>query len=202
MRLPVTPIESFTSEEGLWINKPAHVTQTEEQLLMRTGANTDFWVKTWYGFERHSGHAFGFMLEEEFTLEVKIAAAFEQLYDQAGIFIEASETQWVKSGIEYNDGAPAIGCVVTQGLSDWSTGVFPGDAREFWMRATLEKQALRLQYSTDGKTWPLLRLFPWQDSGQRFVGVMCCSPEREGLDVRFEQLRITRPLGKTLHDLS
>ncbi len=44
----MTPIESFTSEEGLWINKPAHVTQTEEQLLMRTGANTDFWVKTWY----------------------------------------------------------------------------------------------------------------------------------------------------------
>lgn len=180
----MTPIESFTSEEGLWINKPAHVTQTEEQLLMRTGANTDFWVKTWYGFERHSGHAFGFMLEGEFTLEVKIAAAFEQLYDQAGIFIEASETQWVKSGIEYNDGAPAIGCVVTQGQSDWSTGVFPGDAREFWMRATLEKQALRLQYSTDGKTWPLLRLFPWQRPALCWCDVLLAGKRGAGCALR------------------
>jgi hypothetical protein len=31
---------------------------------------------------------------------------------------------------------------------------------------------------------------------------MCCTPERQGLAVRFSDLRLTPPLGKALHDLS
>jgi regulation of enolase protein 1 (concanavalin A-like superfamily) len=31
---------------------------------------------------------------------------------------------------------------------------------------------------------------------------MCCTPEREGLEVRFSEFRVGPPLGKALHDLT
>lgn len=115
--------------------------------------------------------------------------------------ILSDEQHWLKAGIEFNDGAPAIGSVLTQGYSDWATGLFPGDPKEFWLRLTRKKDALRLQYSSDGQHWPLLRLcyFPM---GPVRTGVMCCTPQRQGLEVEFLDLRLTPAMDKELHDLS
>jgi len=198
----MTAVSSITTEGGVWINQPPVHSLDGETLQFETALNSDFWQRTWYGFERHSGHAFGFLVENDFTVQVQVRADFSQLYDQAGLFIQDNETHWVKAGIEFNDDQPAIGSVVTREFSDWSTGVFPGDARQFWLRATLENAALRIQYSTDGVSWPLLRLCPWPGQGRRFVGVMGCSPEREGLAMSFTDFAITPPLSKELHDLS
>ena len=85
--------------------------------------------------------------------------------------------------------------------ADWATGLFPGDPRTFWLRLTRKGDALRLQYSTDGERWPLLRLgyFP---PGPVKAGVMCCSPERGGLAVEFQDIQLSPPSDKALHDLS
>ena len=113
----------------------------------------------------------------------------------------ADEQTWLKAGIEFNDDAPAIGSVLTLTHSDWATGLFHGDPRTFWLRLTRKGDALRLQYSTDGERWPLLRLgyFP---PGPVKAGVMCCSPERGGLAVAFQDIQLSPPLDKALHDLS
>ncbi|GLH25287.1 hypothetical protein ENT52713_26830 [Enterobacter sp. 200527-13] len=60
---------------------------------------------------------------------------------------------------------------------------------------------MRLQYSADGLSWPLLRLchFP---SGPVKVGVMCCTPERSGLAVEFRDFSLAPAMDKALHDLS
>lgn len=198
----MTPITSLNAEGGFWLNPPETFSFEGSTLRFTTHASTDFWQETFYGFRRHTGHAYGFYVQGDFTLQVKVMANFSHLYDQAGLFIEDEETCWVKAGIEFNDDKPAIGSVVTRGRSDWSTGVFPGEPGEFWLRATLENEALRIQYSTDGRTWPLLRLCHWPRRQQRFVGVMACTPEREGLDVAFDDFSIRAPSGKPLHDLT
>ncbi|UOP88963.1 DUF1349 domain-containing protein, partial [Klebsiella pneumoniae] len=60
---------------------------------------------------------------------------------------------------------------------------------------------LRLQYSTDGERWPLLRLgyFP---PGPVKAGVMCCSRGGGGRGVAFRYIQLPPPLDKALHDLS
>lgn len=195
-------INSLSSGEGVWINKPEITSSEEGKLRFTTELNTDFWQETYYGFQRHTGHAFGFYVAGDFTLQVKVRADFAHLYDQAGIFLLEDSKHWVKAGIEFNDDQCAIGSVVTRRTSDWSTGVFPGDPGTFWMRVTLENAALRIQYSTDGETWPLLRLCHWPGSEKRFVGVMGCTPERQGLEVTFDDFTIGKPSGKPLHDLT
>lgn len=198
----MTVIDAISHHGGVWINPPPRHRLENDQLQFETALNSDFWQRTWYGFERHSGHAYGFWIDEDFTVQVQVRADFSQLYDQAGLFIQDDEMHWVKAGIEFNDDQPAIGCVVTRERSDWSTGLFPGDPRTFWLRATLVNEALRIQYSTDGERWPLLRLSPWPGRARRFVGVMGCSPEREGLAIGFSHFIISPPSGKALHDLS
>ncbi|WP_421250521.1 DUF1349 domain-containing protein [Aeromonas sp. 600584] len=188
--------------EWCWLNEPAEWHKTSDGLLVVTDKQTDFWRSTWYGFERHSGHLYGCEVEGEFTFQVCVEGEFTTLYDQAGLMLLQDEAHWLKAGIEYNDAQPMIGSVLTNLRSDWATGIFSGNPRRFWLRLTRLADCLRLQYSTDGEVWSLLRLAPFPSGERCFIGVMCCTPERQGLVVRFSDLRLTPPLGKALHDLS
>ncbi|MDX7992144.1 DUF1349 domain-containing protein [Xenorhabdus sp. Reich] len=192
-----------------WLNEPNSWQSQEGELHVTTDNKTDFWRDTWYGFQRHSGHVFGgyvddFQLEGGFTVQFCIEGQFEQLYDQAGIMVLVDEQHWLKAGVEHSDGQATIGSVLTNGGSDWAMGLFPGNPDKFWLRLTYGDGAIRLQYSIDGVTWPLLRLSPFVVSDQQriFIGAMCCSPEREGLQVKFSDFRLTSPMKKHLHDLS
>ncbi|MEG3128296.1 DUF1349 domain-containing protein [Pantoea cypripedii] len=190
------------SSHFYWVNEPKVWRHEEEGITVTTDENTDFWRKTWYGFERFSGHFYGCDVVGDFTFQVKVRADFSALYDQAGIMLVADKAHWLKAGIEFNDGTPAMGSVLTLGHSDWATGLFPGTADVFWMRLTRKGESLRLQYSADGKHWPLLRLAHFPAPQKCAVGVMCCTPERGGLGVKFEAFQLTGALDKALHDLS
>lgn len=185
-----------------WRNAPTVWSYEADALSVLTEENTDFWKKTWYGFERFSGHFFGADVERDFTFQVKVKAKFEALYDQAGIMLFADESHWLKCGLEMNDGAAAMSSVLTLDTSDWATGIFQGNKEAFWLRLTRKGDSLRVQYSTDGVTWPLLRLATFPIYRKYTVGVMCCTPTRAGLSVQFEDLALTAALDKDLHDLS
>ncbi|GAB5342905.1 DUF1349 domain-containing protein [Pseudomonas fluorescens] len=186
-----------------WLNKP-HYCQafSDGTLEVVTDSQTDFWRKTHYGFIRDSGHFLGFATSASFTAQVRVNADFRELYDQAGIMVRLNEETWLKAGIEYNDGMPMISSVLTHGTSDWAPSCFSGDPTDFWLRVTVSDGVLRLQYSTDGMTWPLLRLAPFPVAQSYTVGPMCCTPQRQGLRVRFSEWSLSQPLGRDLHDLS
>ncbi|MFJ5356096.1 DUF1349 domain-containing protein [Pectobacterium sp. CHL-2024] len=190
------------TEQNAWINRPEYSEISEDRIVIVSDAHTDFWENTHYGFSHYTGHAYGKETESDFTFQVRIKADFKTLYDQAGIFIGGTKTAWIKAGIEFNDGQPAIGCVVTDNNADWSTGVFPGNPGDFWMRVTSKSDVIRIQYSIDGENWPLLRLCRWPGAGKKFIGVMCCSPKRKGLSAEFTDILLTPPLDRELHDLS
>ncbi|MET3709588.1 regulation of enolase protein 1 (concanavalin A-like superfamily) [Sphingomonas trueperi] len=190
-------------KDGRWLNAPKRWhADAGEDLTLVTDRGTDFWRETHYGFTRDSGHFLGFPTGDAFTAQLRIRGRYEKLYDQAGIMVRVDERRWVKAGIELSDGRAMLSSVLTDGRSDWSTGPYAGNAADFWMRATVDKGVLRLQVSADGKTWPLVRLASFPVASSYQVGPMACTPEREGLEVRFSDFRITAPLGKDLHDLS
>ena len=97
---------------------------------------------------------------------------------------------------------PRLSTVLTLDKSDWAVGIAPAMADGFWLRVTVEQGVIRVQYSTDGKLWPLLRLAPFPVAPRYRVGPMCCTPERGGLEVVFSQFSIAPAQQKDLHDLS
>ena len=92
--------------------------------------------------------------------------------------------------------------VLTIGKSDWAAAAYHGEATDFRMRVTVKAGVLRLQLSSDGKVWPLMRLCPFPVAKSYSVGPMCCTPERAGLTVVFSEFRVADPTQKALHDLS
>ena len=102
----------------------------------------------------------------------------------------------------FTDDVLMMSSVLTVGQSDWAIGAPIAGADGFWMRATVAKGVLRVQYSVDGKTWPLLRLAPFPVASHYFVGPVCCTPERGGLIVEFSSFEVGEPLQKALHDLT
>lgn len=185
-----------------WLNEPKEWQASGGRLTVTTDEATDFWRQTLYGFTRDTGHFYGQKVDGGFSAQLCIRAKFTHQYDQAGLMIRIDESRWVKAGIEFCDGRPCLGSVLTEGASDWATGAFTGDPSQFWIRATVSQGVLRLQASADGKTWPLLRLCPFPVANRYSVGAMCCTPQRAGLRVEFGDFAVSAPLGKDLHDLT
>ena len=185
-----------------WLNEPKRWQVSGGRLTVTTDEATDFWRQTLYGFTRDTGHFYGQEVDGGFSAQLCTRANFTHQYDQAGLMIRVDESRWVKAGIEFCDGRPCLGSVLTEGASDWATGAFTGDPSQFWIRATVSQGVLRLQASADGKTWPLLRLCPFPVANRYSVGAMCCTPQRAGLRVEFGDFAVSAPLGKDLHDLT
>jgi len=192
----------FARQDGVWLNEPERWTARGDSLEIVTDKATDFWQKTHYGFCRDSGHFLGFRTAEAFTAELRVQCDFQELYDQAGIMVRVDPEHWVKAGIEFSDGRAMLSSVLTNGQSDWATAPYGQDAVDFWMRVTVADGVLRLQASADGKVWPLVRLAPFIKAQSFWVGPMACTPERDGLPVKFTGFSLKPPLGKDLHDLS
>ena len=187
-----------------WINPPERWRLDGDRLLVVTDNATDSWRETHYGFTRDSGHLFGCGSGGDFTMQVRIRANYDALYDQAGIMVRLDERKWIKAGIEKSDGQ----CQLSKWTDRRSIGLgdrnlcYGGDPADFWMRATVSDGVIRIQVSADGKRWPLVRLAPFPTAASYLVGPMCCTPERAGLEVEFSGFFIGPPNGRDLHDLT
>ncbi|XP_050675412.1 uncharacterized protein LOC126972597 [Leptidea sinapis] len=194
-------LNTITLNKFKWLNEPKKWSRNGETLEITTDNRTDFWQGTWYDFHFNTGHLYGVILQDDFTFEVCIEAKLTTLYDQAGLMIYLDETHWLKAGIEYNDGQPMIGSVLTNGVSDWATGLYTGDPKRFWMRLTKVGNVICVKYSVDCAKWILLRLCPFcvPEDEKFLVGPMCCTPQRQGLVVKFSNFSVTSPAKDILH---
>ena len=185
-----------------WQNEPPSWREDRGGIEVISGRHTDFWRETHYGFTRDNGHLFGYDTGGDFTMQVRIRADYDALYDQAGIMVRLDERNWLKAGMEKSDGQCQLSSVLTVDRSDWATGAYGGDPADFWMRATVSDGVIRVQVSADGKRWPLIRLAPFPKAVSYLVGPMCCTPERAGLEVEFSGFYVGPPSGRDLHDLA
>ena len=188
-------------EELTWLNPPPHHVFGDGTVHVRTGKETDFWRETFYGFWRDNGHFLYRPVEGDFSVEVTVKGDYKVLYDQAGLMLRLSETHWVKAGIEYTDGLAYFSVVVTKDTSDWSLLRIPNDSDGVRIRLTRHAEAIRIQYldSTDGH-WKPVRLAYFPISKSVDVGMMCCSPQREGFEVTFSGFSVGPPISRQLHD--
>ncbi|MNI44607.1 hypothetical protein D3C73_989880 [compost metagenome] len=148
-----------------------------------------------YEFQHDNGHALLAEWREGTAVEVSFSAAsLTELYDQAGLMLWHSPTQWIKAGIELNDGVPNVGAVVTDDYSDWSLSPVPEWAAEtVTIRASRLKDAVILRARAGTEPWRTLRVarFPYESAVQ--AGPMICAPTRAGLSATFTRWVSTLP---------
>ncbi len=173
-----------------WHNEPPAWQAQGDRVTVTTGPKTDFWRKTHYGFIRDNGHFYYRQVQGDFRLEVTVRGQYTALYDQAGVMVRRDEATWLKTGIEYVDGAQHVSAVVTRDFSDWSVVPLPQNPPALWLRLTRQAEAIEIHYALDGEHYTLLRLLYFPPSEAVEAGLMCASPEGEGFTVTFEGLAI------------
>jgi hypothetical protein len=87
-------LKELLSDEA-WHNEPPVWAWADGALTLTTGEKTDFWQDTFYGFRRDDGHFLGCAVTGDFTASVTFDAAYEQLYDQAGLMMRSDAENWL-----------------------------------------------------------------------------------------------------------
>lgn len=183
-------LTSIPWSTGSWLNDPlSHETDAEGNLVVVVGAKKDFWKKTMYGFEFEDAPALlapwdtnTSAVEVSFKLD-----GFAALYDQAGFLLYSASGQWIKAGIELNDGVPCLSTVVTNEYSDWSVCPVPHfTGHTVTLRASVINDGIVIRARTDAHPWQTIRVarFPYP-SGTASAGPYLCAPQADSLRVTF-----------------
>ena len=194
----MTPEKSL--ERAHWHEEPPAWSWQDGVLHVRTAEKTDFWQHTFYGFHRDDGHFLGLDAEGDFTAMLGFDAEYEVLYDQAGLMLRKDAQNWLKTGIEYTDGAANFSVVITQdGQSDWSVIPAPGALGVQRIRLSRIADSVIVHYRNLAGIWQLMRVGHLPAEGDWRIGPMTCSPERAGLKVQFVEFELGPPAKVLLH---
>ncbi|WP_346618471.1 DUF1349 domain-containing protein [Blastococcus montanus] len=184
---------------GRWTSPPAAVVEDGPDLLVTAVQGSDAWRHTSYGFVHDDAHALLAPLPRPGAVEVAFDLAWDGRFDQAGLMLRADEETWLKAGVEFSDGTPQVGAVVTLGRSDWSVAPVPDWAgRRVTVRASRDGDAVTVRARVDDEPFRLLRLCPFPADLPVAAGPYCCAPTRAGLVVRFRRWA-TGPADPALH---
>ena len=185
--------------EGTWTHEPTAQVVVGDDLVVSAAEGSDAWRITSYGFIHDSEHALLAPFPPESAVEVEFTLALSEQFDQAGVFVQADAETWVKAGVEFADGTPQVGAVVTNPFSDWSVAPVPEWLdRTVTIRASRSGDAVTLRARVDGGDFRLVRVLPLAADAEVQAGPMLCAPTRAGLVVRFTGWR-TGPADGALH---
>ncbi len=202
--LPVSERQQESGLSGLlrrghWTHEPSAVAVEDDRLVVTAEEGSDAWRHTSYGFIHDSEHALIEALGNSEAVEVSFMLDYAEQFDQAGIFLRASETEWIKAGVEAADGAPQLGAVVTHGTSDWSAAPVPEwTSRIVTIRASRDGDAVTIRARVEAEPWRLVRLAHLAPDVFVEAGIFCAAPTRSGLRVMFTDYR-RGPADDSLH---
>jgi len=180
--------------DGLWTRKPLAINGDGEHLLVTAEEGSDAWRHTSYGFVHDNPHALLTPIGSQTAVEVSFVLDYDQQFDQAGIYLSVSDEHWIKAGVEYCDGFPQLGAVVTNGKSDWSVARVPEwFGRTVTIRASRAGDAVTFRARADDEPFRLVRLVPLEPDLAVHAGPMTCAPTRAGLTVRFTRWAVGAP---------
>jgi len=111
-------------------------------------------------------------------------------YDQAGAAVRVDVRHWIKTGVEMFDGKLRFSTVVTADHSNWVVADLPEDFRMLNLSLARKGDAVHIKYSVDDDDVRFASVVYLEPNAPAMVGVMCASPQGEGLTARFSNLVI------------
>ena len=184
---------------GTWTHEPEAVTFNGDFLRVTAVEGSDAWRTTSYGFVHDSEHALLQPMDGPSSVEVSFVLDYTEQFDQAGVFLRVDDHTWIKAGVEFSDGVPQLGAVVTREFSDWSVApVAEWVGRVVTVRASRDGDAVTVRAWAAGEDPRLVRVAYLDPDADVSAGLLCAAPTRAGLTVAFTGYRVGEPDG-SLH---
>ncbi|PZU93212.1 MAG: DUF1349 domain-containing protein [Pseudanabaena sp.] len=197
--------------QAQWINQPQHFTVSRESITIATEPNTDFWQRTYYGFQNDNAPAILLTSDLNFSFTTRVSFNYQARFDQAGVIIYMDRDNWFKASVEFeNTKMSRLGSVVTNhGYSDWATTDI-STISSIWYRLSRRGADFLIEHSLNGEDFKQMRIFhlavlgdteangkltPQEIHAQpvRF-GIYACSPLDSSFTATFEELSLTNSL--------
>jgi regulation of enolase protein 1 (concanavalin A-like superfamily) len=183
-------LKSIAWSEGVWTRTPVSQKLENGQLIVEAAEGSDWWRITSYGFIHDDGHALLREFPQDSSIEVSFVLNFKEQFDQCGILIRSDEENWTKAAVEFSDGHPQLGAVVTRSQSDWSTGrVSEWIGKEVTIRVSRSGDALTVRAKAD-EDYRLVRVAPLDSRRSWTAGPMLCAPTRAGFVATLTSWRV------------
>lgn len=147
------------------------------RLEWETRPMSDFWRHTGSVIGADDGDAFLRECVGDFRVAMRLDCEVESPYDQCGLMVRIDGRNWLKAGIEVDDGT-WFSVVATREHSDWSKQRTSHGAIEFTVWRTGD--TLRVGLVQDGDTQLVRELVL---DGTVGVGPYSCSPKGSGFPV-------------------
>ena len=174
-----------------WIYEPKEYNLSDEKLMIKTEPKTDFWQRTYYGFQNDNAPALLIHTSEKYvSFSVKTQFNSKHRFDQCGVIIYQDSDNWFKASIEYeNENYQRLGSVVTNhGYSDWATTDIPAKQKEMYYRLSRRDSDYCIENSYDGIHYKQMRIFHlFEGQGKIRIGVYACSP----FEATFTEIQFT-----------
>ncbi len=177
-----------------WINPPAAYKLEDDSLHLQTDPETDFWQRTFYGFQNNNAHAFLLTVKDlSFSFSVKTTWLPQTRFDQCGILLYQDAENWIKASAEYeNNKIARLGSVVTNlGYSDWASTDIEADTHHMHYRLSRRGQDFLIENSLNDENYLQMRIchihIPLETVN---IGVYACSPLTSSVPVTFSDFRL------------
>jgi regulation of enolase protein 1 (concanavalin A-like superfamily) len=174
-------MNSIAWSAGTWTREPVSISEKNGAIVVEAAEGSDWWRTTSYGFIHDDGHALVKDFPQDSSMEVSFILDYKEQFDQCGIFITSDDENWIKAAVEFCDGFPQVGAVVTATISDWSTGrVSEWMGKEVTVRVSRSGDAVTVRAGCEGDM-RLVRLAPLDPKRTWKAGPLLCAPSRAGL---------------------
>lgn len=191
-----------TSLKWHWRNNPGvhPISPIGRSITIQVPPDTDIWRPAIAKHNFTAPYLYTTVATAHFqSVQVTVTAPWKTLYDQGGLVLafpnrhNPNATRFIKAGIEFNDGAPALGVVATDILSDWSLSPITEKQTTADAKATILVErdgtdAWVYVVENEGETKRALRQVTWafneDDDGQGLareveVGIYGAKPTEE-----------------------
>ena len=92
------------------LNKPDKFIIKDNSVVITTKPKTDFWQRSYYGFQNDNAPSLLVKNADNFTFTAKVNFKYEKQFDQCGLIIYLNSENWFKASIEYeNPNIPDLG---------------------------------------------------------------------------------------------
>jgi uncharacterized protein len=160
----------------LWKNSPETWNTGEQGLTIVAARNTDWFISPLDGKATMNGPVLLFEPAADFILSAHVRVDFRQQWDAGFLMVYLNDRTWAKLAIEmsaYQE--PTIVSLVTRGVSDdCNSTALPENSA--YLRVARSGQAVFFYWSSDGRSWRLVRSFTLGARGRLRAGFAAQAP--------------------------
>jgi regulation of enolase protein 1 (concanavalin A-like superfamily) len=172
-----------------WQNTPrAWNIDSKSVLTISSNAKTDWFVDPFDGTVAKSAPILLFTPGSDYVLSARVSVTFATKWDAGALMVWGDDHHWAKLSFEFSpDGKPTLVTVVTRGFSDDCNSMhLPGDS--VYLRVAKSGKTYVFYFSTDGKSWEILRTFSLDTELPVRVGFESQSPAGPGAVAKFSAI--------------